>query len=85
MKILFLRFLLLLLLLISSIRRNTSCRTYTDAVEPSRPLTVPASSLGGLWDVAAVLRFPVTVTLLEMRITVVCAARHMRSHGYRLI
>lgn len=49
------------------------------------PLTVPVSSVGGLRDAAAVCRFPVTVTLLEMRITAVFATRHTHSHGLRLV
>lgn len=50
-----------------------------------RPLTVPASSLGGPCDVAAVCRFPVTVTWLEMRITAVFATRHTLSHKLGLV
>lgn len=65
------------LLLLFSIRSNRGCR--------SCPLTVPASPLGGLCDMAAVCRFPVTVTLLEMRITAVFATRHTHSHGLRLV
>lgn len=49
------------------------------------PLTVPVGSVGGLRDAAAVCRFPVPVTLLEMRITAVFATRHTHSQGLRLV